>query len=240
MQLITYLFIIFFSISCWAERVFILDWEGEESYSARTSHSKRGHWSLLKIDIKEFKISELSDDSLKPYGKVGKLNERKRTYRYELEEKTESTSSSFFPLGSVLDALKYYEVYDGQQNLIGHVEGKYIPAGMTEFIFFDQHNNQMGKAILNGACTELFITDQDEQVVFFCEKYQKTNNSFSDTPELDYFWRIHQSENPSNFDHRFFWPFMAFVCEVWWQVGTYVQPKKFIEDFTAYYLTVKI
>jgi len=201
--------------------IYILDFEG--SYVYRPSEFLSA-WDLKTINFDSFQIRELSEISSKLHGTVEKLPEWSRAYQFKIGEEVLSTHySSVFSWGSLHDSLKYYEIYDGQQNPIGHIEGKYDTDARAEFLFFNENNELFAKGVLSKSQLAVDINNINNTTIFKCQKHFKTNvydlfnpPVFTKCLNVEYFWTIKKLED-SDFDQRFLWPFIAFISEVWWE-----------------------
>lgn len=195
------------------------------------------HWNPIKavyqkstgscygIDFQKFYIMQREREGRKGIGRIEKPSAESRFYQLFREGRLLSKHKSKFDMGSLFDSLKKFAVYDHQSNLIGSVKGSYFTLSAAQFYFYDKGGEPFAIADLDRGWSTLTIRDMSGDTIYECEKHFHSNvTRFTDwipyigsesKPSNRYEWSIQYDES-KKFDERFFWPFMAFIAQIWW------------------------
>lgn len=169
------------------------------------------------VDFYAYRIYD-AQETHNPYiTSVYDLNEIVRSYKYIGTNKNYSTMySPLCSLGSLMDCLKQFQVYDKNTNLIGTIEGSFMTSSAAEFTFYDSERNEFAIATIDWSYSEMIVKGVNDEIFYHCSRVLDMDNWFiSNCKNPLYFWEIEKISDDS-FDERFLWLFMAFVSEVWW------------------------
>lgn len=177
------------------------------------------------IKFQEFYILKNNGKGLVRIGRVAKRNEWSKSYQFFELGKYLSKHKASFDMGSLFDSLKKFTVYDAQSKTIGKVKGSYFTRKAAQFYFYNESGEPFAVADLERDWSTLTIRDMSGDTIYECEKHFHSDvRKFtdwipymgSDSKKMNkYDWSI-QCDESKKFDARFFWPFMAFIAEVWW------------------------
>jgi|GEM_PF-2422343 len=113
--------------------------------------------------------------------------------------------------GTLFDSAKKFYVHDADDTVIGCIDGAFFTWDCADFTFYDENNEPFAQAILSDGYSTLTVTNLKDATSFTCIKTLFEPN-FN---EVRYYWSI-CLDGQELTDERFFWPFMAFISEVWW------------------------
>jgi hypothetical protein len=200
------------TLKCFAADRYIFLPQGTFTYSSYGLDGfslKKGHIYAVEKNQKLSKI-----------GTVENLNEwTTRAYAFKVGDLILSTHrASLLSYGSIFDCLKQYEIYDENNQVIGFIEGSWDSSAAAHFFFYKGDRELFAQAILDPSYSKLTISTPDGQVLITGEKTKNVSDYYSWFSSSDeyYYWEF-KKEKKELLNELFFWPFIAFLSEVWWK-----------------------
>lgn len=205
----------FLTINCFTYDEYIFNCQGNFAFFQEYNSRYSLHEFSFESATIHAATSSLDIDKHDDIGTVEKLNGWTSAYNYKVNGSVLSTHRSrFLSYGIFFDYLKDYEVFDSDDTIIGYIEGNFEVDAAATFHFYDAHHTLFAKAHLNKSYFSLTVTSPDNRPLFSCEKTLYANYYPSTLKKTEYYWTIKKISSDS-FDMRFFWPFMAFLSDVW-------------------------
>ncbi len=219
-------FLVWVSSTCFAKDKYVLYPEG--SYTLVTEWIMNIPKRVERCRFSKFDIYEESPTGKLIRGNVEEVEWESLSYIYKVGEDRISSlqldDSAWFAWAY---SAKAFQVFDCNENIIGSIEGHFFTKSGAEFLFYNEDEEVFAKAILDRDWKILSIVSSEDQPLFTCTKIQKLEGGgfgkydflqkrFIQTePKLVYYWTI-EKEGKQPFDGRFFWPFVSYICQHWW------------------------